>query len=325
MNKKMFLRGLAGQIFYNSTEVLALALTYRPVPKAIEYVKNVRYGKEKNNYMFNFCLKDKKNDKKPLFIYIHGGGWISGLMTMRNPYICNWAKKGFFASSVNYSYAPQAVFPTQIKELFTALDYIIDRADEYNIDPMNTVIAGESAGGYFITYIANCLNNPEVLNKLGIEFRNIDKMKIKAVVSHCGCYDIKSMVSPDKKQSKFPDIKMMSATFMGMPVKKILEYADTEEGKLISPDFTDKFPPTYFTWCTNDYLRYEAFDLEEKFKKLGVTYRMFKGDGIIGNHAWTIVTMFKKARICLEDTFDFVLPYLPEYFFKSKESENKND
>ena len=325
MNKKMFLRGLAGQIFYNSTEVLALALTYRPVPKAIEYVKNVRYGKEKNNYMFNFCLKDKKNDKKPLFIYIHGGGWISGLMTMRNPYICNWAKKGFFASSVNYSYAPQAVFPTQIKELFTALDYIIDRADEYNIDPMNTVIAGESAGGYFITYIANCLNNPEVLNKLGIEFRNIDKMKIKAVVSHCGCYDIKSMVSPDKKQSKFPDIKMMSATFMGMPVKKILEYADTEEGKLISPDFTDKFPPTYFTWCTNDYLRYEAFDLEEKFKKLGVTYRMFKGDGIIGNHAWTIVTMFKKARICLEDTFDFVLPYLPEYFSKSKESESKND
>ncbi|MBR5826382.1 MAG: alpha/beta hydrolase fold domain-containing protein [Clostridia bacterium] len=325
MNKKMYLRGLAGQIFYNSTEVLALALTYRPVPKAIEYVKNVRYGKEKNNYMFNFCLKDKKNDKKPLFIYIHGGGWISGLMTMRNPYICNWAKKGFFASSVNYSYAPQAVFPTQIKELFTALDYIIDRADEYNIDPMNTVIAGESAGGYFITYIANCLNNPQVLNKLGIEFRNIDKMKIKAVVSHCGCYDIKSMVSPDKKQSKFPDIKMMSATFMGMPVKKILEYADTEEGKLISPDFTDKFPPTYFTWCTNDYLRYEAFDLEEKFKKLGVTYRMFKGDGIIGNHAWTIVTMFKKARICLEDTFDFVLPYLPEYFSKSKESESKND
>ena len=325
MNKKMYLRGLAGQIFYNSTEVLALALTYRPVPKAIEYVKNVRYGKEKNNYMFNFCLKEKKNEKKPLFIYIHGGGWISGLMTMRNPYICNWVKKGFFASSVNYTYAPQAVFPTQLKELFSALDYIIDRADEYNIDPMNTVIAGESAGGYFITYITSCLNNPEILKKLGIEFRNIDKIKINAVVSHCGCYNIKSMVSPEKKQSKFPDIKMMAATFMGMPVKKILEFADTEDGKLISPEFTDKFPPTYFTWCTHDYLRYEAFDLEEKLKKLGVPYRMFKGDGIIGNHAWTIVTMFKKARTCLEDTFDFVLPYLPEYFPNSKEKEGKND
>ena len=58
MNKKMYLRGLAGQIFYNSTEILALALTYRPIPKTIEYVKNVRYGKEKNNYMFNYFLKD---------------------------------------------------------------------------------------------------------------------------------------------------------------------------------------------------------------------------------------------------------------------------
>lgn len=325
MNKKMYLRGLAGQIFYNSTEVLALALTYRPIPKTIEYVKNVRYGKEKNNYMFNYFLKEKKSEKKPLLIYIHGGGWISGLMTMRNPYICNWVKKGFFASSVNYTYAPQAVFPTQLKELFSALDYIIDRADEYNIDPKNTVIAGESAGGYFITYITSCLNNPEILKKLGIEFRNIDKIKINAVVSHCGCYNIKSMVSPEKKQSKFPDIKMMCATFMGMPVKKILEVADTEEGKLISPEFTNEFPPTYFTWCTYDYLRYEAFDLEEKFKKLGVPYRMFKGDGIIGNHAWTIVTMFKKARTCLEDTFDFVLPYLPEYFPHSKEKESKND
>ena len=321
----MYLRGLAGQMFYTSTEALALMLTYRPVPKAIEYVRNVRYGKEKNNYMFNFCLKEKKIEKKPLFIYIHGGGWISGLMTMRNPYICNWVKQGFFASSLNYSYAPQAVFPTQIKELFSALDFIIDRADEYNIDPMNTVISGESAGGYFITYIANCLDHPEILNKLGIEFRNIDKIRIKAVVSHCGCYDIKSMVSPDKMQSKFPDIKMMAATFTGMPVRRILEYADTEEGKLLSPGFTEKFPPTFFTWCTLDYLRYEAFDLEEKLKSLGVPYRMFKGDGIIGNHAWTIVTMFKKARVCLEDTFDFVLPLLPDYFPKAKESENKND
>ena len=49
MDKKMYLRGLAGQIFYNSTELLALALTYRPVPKNVELIKNVRYGKEKNN------------------------------------------------------------------------------------------------------------------------------------------------------------------------------------------------------------------------------------------------------------------------------------
>ena len=36
--------------------------------------------------------------------------------------------------------------------------------------------------------------------------------------------------------------------------------------------------------------------------------------GSIGSHAWTIVTMLKKGRICLKETFDFVLPYLPDYF-----------
>ena len=79
-------------------------------------------------------------------------------------------------------------------------------------------------------------------------------------------------------------------------------------------------------WRNTNNLRYTddtklMAESEEKLKKLGVPYRMFKGDGIIGNHAWTIVTMFKKAKTCLNDTFDFVLPYLPEYFGNSKESE----
>ena len=32
-----------------------------------------------------------------------------------------------------------------------------------------------------------------------------------------------------------------------------------------------------------------------------------------------------ECRRCLEDTFDFVLPLLPDYFPKAKESESKND
>ncbi len=319
MNKKMYLRGIAGQIFYNSTELLAMALTYRPIPKEIEHKKKIHYGKDKKNYIITFCRKDMKEQKKPLFLYIHGGGWISGIVEMRNPYIVNWAKLGFFTTSVNYTNAPQKVFPAQIKELFAAIDYIVDRADEYNFDPENIVIAGESAGGYFISYIASCLNDPTILGKLGIEFRSLDKIKIKALVSHSGAFSFENLLDPEKKQSKFPDIKMMLRTFTGMNFKELGKYIKTEEGKLLSPQITEKFPPSYLTWCTRDFLRYETFDLMEKLEKFGVPHREFKGEKEIGNHAWTIVTMFSKAKACLRDTVDFVLPYLPEYFEKEDE------
>ncbi len=319
MNKKLYARGLAGQYFYGASEYLALALTYRPTPKDIEYVKNVRYGKEKNNYMHTYCRKDLKETRKPLLIYVHGGGWVSGLLEMRSPYLYKWAQKGFFASSLNYSFAPQKIFPEAIKELFCAVDHIIDRADEYNIDTENVVIAGESAGGYFISYIIDCINNPQKLKEIGVEFKNADKINIKVMVSHSGAFVFENLMNPEKKQSKYPDMKMMITAFTGKTMKELREFIKTKEGKLLSPEFDGKFPPSFLVWCSRDPLRYETFDLAEKFKELGVAYKTFKGDGAVGNHAWTIVTMFKKARICLDETFDFALPYFPEYFEKGSD------
>lgn len=316
MNKKMYIRGMAGQAWYNFTEVFALALLYRPTPKGINYEKKVPYGNERNNHINIYCRDDLKNNKKPVFIYIHGGGFVSGLISMRNPYIANWAKLGFHTFSINYSFAPQKVFPTQLQEVFSAIDYIYDRAEEYNLDTQNVVISGESAGGYFISYIASCINNWERLEKLGITFRHKNELKIKALVSHSGCFSIERLTDNSKEQSKFPDMKMMAASFLGKSISEIREHVKTPEGKLISPLITESFPPSYLVWCTRDKLRYETFDMAKELETLSVPHKVFKADGMIGNHAWSIAMPFKKSKICLKDTWDFTLPYVSGYFEK---------
>ncbi len=316
MNKKMYIRGMAGQVWYNFTEIFALALLHRPTPKGVTYEKKVPYGKEKNNHINIYYRDDLKNKKKPLFIYIHGGGFISGLISMRNPYVAHWAKLGFHTFSINYSFAPQKVFPTQLQEVFSAIDYIYDRAEEYNIDTENVVIAGESAGGYFISYIASCINNWERLQKLGITFRHKEDLKLKALVSHSGCFSVERLTDKTKEQSKFPDIKMMTSSFIGKSIDEIREYIKTDEGKLLSPEITASFPPSYLVWCTRDKLRYEAFDMQKELEALCVDHKLFKADGIIGNHAWSIAMPLKKSKICLKDTWDFTLPYVSDYFEK---------
>lgn len=314
MDKKLYVRGMAGQYWYNFTEGLAYTLLYRPTPSDIVYEPKVKYGKEKMQYINMYYQKALEKKKKPLFIYVHGGGWISGITEMRNNYIMNWAKLGFFTASISYTYAPQKVFPYQLKEIFSAIDYLFDNKDKYNFDTDNIVVAGESAGGYFISYLAAAADDKELLSKLGIEFRHKDEFSIKAMVSHCGGYNVHRLTDSEKPQSKFPDIKMMLRTFFGKSKDEIIPWLKSEEGKLASPPVTKGFPPMFISWCSRDYLRYEAFDLMKELDELGVPYEVFKGDGIIGNHAWTIVTVFKKGKECFEKSKEFVLPYLPEYF-----------
>ncbi len=316
MDKKIYYRGRIGTYWYNFTESLAWAITGRPIPENVHYEKKVHYGKDKNQYMNLLCLNEKLNKKKPLFIYIHGGGWISGITEMRNSYIMNWVNKGFFACSINYSYAPQKIFPAQLQEVYSAIDFIFDNAEKYNYDTDNIVLAGESAGGYFITYLAACVGDPTPLDKLGITFRNRDRFKIKALVSHCSCFNLEHLSNPEKPQSEVPDMKMMVESFSGMNREELLAYLQTEEGKLLNPQVNKDFPPCFLTWGTMDALRYDTKDFVNELRKFNIPYRMFRGDGSIGSHAWTIVTMLKKGRICLQETFDFVLPYLPDYFDK---------
>lgn len=314
MDKKIYYRGRIGTYWYNFTESLAWAITGRPIPENVHYEKKLHYGNDKNQYMNLLYLEDKLKAKKPLFIYIHGGGWISGITEMRNAYIMNWVNKGFFACSINYTYAPQKIFPAQLQEVYSAIDFIFDNAEKYNYDTDNIVLAGESAGGYFITYLASCVGDPSPLDKLGISFKSRDKFRIKALVSHCSCFNLEHLSNPEKPQSQFPDMKMMIESFTGMKREELNSFLKTEEGKLLNPHVNKDFPPCFLTWGTMDALRYDTKDFVNELRKYNIPYRMFKGDGSIGSHAWTIVTMLKKGRICLEETFDFVLPYLPDYF-----------
>lgn len=309
MDKKLYVRGKLGQYWYNFTELLVYALTVRPCPENLEY-KIQSYDDGKQNKIYTYCRKDLKKEKKPLFIYIHGGGWVSGITTMRNRYIANWAQKGFFTASIGYTWAPDKVYPAQLFEVFKAIDQILDSAEENNFDPQNIVIAGESAGGYYISYVANCFNDKSVLDGLDIDFKHFGRAKIKALVSICGCYDLQRLTNPDKEQSEFPDMKMMVPTFIGKNLEDTRAYLKTDDAKYCSPKFSDKFPPTYAVWSTNDKLRFETFDLCAELDILGVPNKQFKADGIIGNHAWAIMPIFKKSRICFEDAYEFVKKYI---------------
>ena len=127
MNAKRYLRGMVGQGWYNFTECLAWAILYRKMPEELEYCHKVAYGPKKREWINTISRKDLAGQKKPLFVYIHGGGWVSGVTDMRNTYIMNWAKKGFLRLGRLYLGSADDL-PGQVQEECMTPSFILDHA-----------------------------------------------------------------------------------------------------------------------------------------------------------------------------------------------------
>ena len=91
----------------------------------------------------------KPTDKRPVFIAIHGGGWVGGDPERFYPY-ANWlVDEGFVGISVQYRLVRQGttVFDC-VKDGRAAVRYVRAHAKMLGINPESVVVSGGSAGGH---------------------------------------------------------------------------------------------------------------------------------------------------------------------------------
>jgi acetyl esterase/lipase len=88
------------------------------------------------------------SEKLPVFMFIHGGGWVLGdYPTHRRMVRDLVVNSGFAAVFVNYTRTPEAVYPQQINEIYAALRWIAENGAEINVDGTNLAVVGNSVGG----------------------------------------------------------------------------------------------------------------------------------------------------------------------------------
>lgn len=93
--------------------------------------------------------------KLPVFMFIHGGGWVLGdYPTHRRVVRDLVVESGYCAVFVNYTRTPDAVFPRQINEIYAATKWVADHGDEINVDGRNLAVVGNSVGGNMTAVIA---------------------------------------------------------------------------------------------------------------------------------------------------------------------------
>lgn len=128
----------------------------------------------------------------PTIVWIHGGGFVSGRRGDITNYLKILAGRGFVVANVDYTIAPEAIYPRPVEQANRALGYLSANAARLGIDTTRLLVAGDSAGAQIAAQVANIATSPAYAREVGIA-PAIRPDQIKGAILFCGPYDLDLM------------------------------------------------------------------------------------------------------------------------------------
>ena len=206
-------------------------------------------------HLLNIYGEIENTEPRPLIIRIHGGGFFGGTQANDEPYSQFLADNGFNVVSVNYTLMPAAgSFQAIEKDIFSALKWIDDHAEEYCIDLSRVVMTGDSAGGYLTNLTATILSDPSLQEKFGLK---APSYHVRGCVLTCPEVDILELREDLVNGSGFK--KFMA----GRITEEVLMDSAVEEVDLFSIINPETYPKMFIITTPQDAILYEqavAFD-----------------------------------------------------------------
>ena len=84
----------------------------------------------------------------PVFMFIHGGGWVLGDYPTHKRMVRDLVVlSGFAAVFVNYTPTPDAQYPQAVNEIYAATKWVAEHGEEIGVDGKNLAVVGNSVGG----------------------------------------------------------------------------------------------------------------------------------------------------------------------------------
>ncbi len=218
------------------------------VPSNIQGFKDVEY-KNVNGKSLQIDVYKKKElqEKAPLLVFIHGGGWRSGKRQDYLVYLLDYAEKGYVTATISYRLKKDSIYPAAIEDVMDGIDFLFQHGETYGYDTSRVALIGGSAGAH-LSMLA------------GYGWEKPQKHKVKAVVDIYGPVD---MTTP------YAQTQFMVNDFIGHPYSEKSElYWEASPAKYLNKNL----PPTLILQGTSDNLLppSQSDTLHARLDRLGV-------------------------------------------------------
>jgi acetyl esterase/lipase len=222
----------------------------------------------------NIVKPEGAKDGLPVFIFIHGGGWILGDYPTHRRLVRDLVVASGYASVfVNYTPSPEAQYPQAINEIYAATKWVAANGGEIGVDGTNLAVVGNSVGG-----------NMTGVTALMAKEKNGPKIKF-----HIMMWPVTDATFEQESYAHYG-----ADRFLTEPLMKWMwdQYTtDLEARKEIHASLLNAtveelkgLPPVLIQLAENDILRDEGEAYGRKLEQAGVTVTTVRYNGMI--HDW---------------------------------------
>lgn len=238
------------------------------VPEGIESIRDVRFPTGVASFpelaMDVFHPPGRAGtDARPFVFWIHGGAWVSGRKEDVGAYLHVLAGDGLSSVAVDYTLAPDATYPTQLRQVNAALAHLVSAGTTLGLDVERVLFAGDSAGAQLAAQLAAIHTDADYARRVGIQAA-LPAAALRGVILFCGAYDF-GLVDYDGLFGPF----LRTVVFALFGRRDASVTTEFDEASVLR-HVTAAFPPAFVSAGNGDPLLRQSEALAERLTALGV-------------------------------------------------------
>lgn len=245
--------------FEESSEEDAIAAT---LPKGVSAQRGLSYDPGDRDALFDLFVPSNAHAALPAVIWLHGGGFVANSRSVLSWYLPVLAARGYATIAIDYSRAPEARFPTPVRQTDAALTYLVANAERFNIDRERIFLAGDSAGAQIAAQTALIISDPSYARQMAIAPR-MARAPLRGVVLFCGLYDPPSL-----------NFETSFGRLMRTVIWAYLGTRDPHDPRVrelsVTPQVTAAYPPVFISVGNADSLAPQSVAFAEALHVKGV-------------------------------------------------------
>jgi acetyl esterase/lipase len=219
----------------------------------------------------NIVRPEGITEELPVFIFIHGGGWILGDFPTHERLVRDLVvASGAVAVFVNYTPSPEAQYPVAINQIYSATKWVAENGKSINVDGKRLAIVGNSVGG-----------NMTTVTSLRAIAENGPKISLQVML-----WPVTDAVRDWESFDFFGEERFLTTSLMRWMFDQYTTNPEERAQKWISPlaaslDELKDLPPTLIQVAENDILRDQGEAYGRKLNEAGVTVTTIRYNGMI--------------------------------------------